>query len=56
MKRIFILFILLLSFNALYSADFVAGFVGRFGASSATTDRSKVFSTDFRDFDNSFSI
>ncbi|AEM22263.1 hypothetical protein Bint_1644 [Brachyspira intermedia PWS/A] len=56
MKRIFILFILLLSFNALYSADFVAGFVGRIGGSSATTDRSKVFTSNFRDFDNSFSF
>ncbi len=56
MKRIFILFILLLSFNALYPADFIAGFVGRIGGSSATTDRSKVFTSNFRDFDNSFSF
>lgn len=56
MKKIFILFILFLSFNALYSADFVMGFVGRVGASSATTDRNKIFSSDFRDFDNSFSF
>ncbi|MEI0557127.1 hypothetical protein [Brachyspira intermedia] len=56
MKRIFILFSLLLSFNALYSADFIIGFVGRVGASSATTDSSKIFSSDFRDFDNSFSL
>ncbi|ASJ20347.1 hypothetical protein [Brachyspira hampsonii] len=56
MKRIFILLVLLLSFNALYSADFVVGFIGRVGGSSATTDRSKVFTSDFRDFDNSFSL
>ena len=56
MKRIFILFILLLSFNALYPADFIAGFVGRIGGSSAATDRSKVFTSNFRDFDNSFSF
>ena len=55
MKRIFILF-LLLSFNALYSADFVAGFIGTVGASSATTDRNKVFTSNFRTFDNSFSF
>ena len=46
----------MLSFNALYSTDFVAGFVGRIGGSSATTDRSKVFTSNFRDFDNSFSF
>ena len=51
----FILF-LLLSINSLYAADFVAGFVGRFGASSATTDRSKIFTSDFRAFESSFSF
>ncbi|MBW5395535.1 hypothetical protein E6A53_11145, partial [Brachyspira hampsonii] len=56
MKRIFVLLVLLLSFNALYPADFVAGFIGRIGGSSATTDRSKVFTSNFRDFDNSFSF
>ena len=45
-----------LSINNLYAADFIAGFVGRLGASSATTERSKVFTSDFRDFDNSFSF
>lgn len=47
---------LLASFNQAYGADFIAGIVGRFGASSATTDRSKIFTTDFRDFDSSFSF
>lgn len=56
MKKSFVLLILLLSCNFLYSANFVAGFVGRFGASSATTDRSKIFTSNFRDFDNSFSF
>lgn len=48
--------IFLLPLNNIYAADFVAGFVGRFGASSATTDRSKIFTTDFRDFETSFSF
>ena len=56
MKRLFILLSILFSFNIIYAADFVAGFIGRFGASSATTDRSKIFTTDFRDFDSSFSF
>ena len=51
----FVLFFVL-SINNLYVADFIAGFVGRLGASSATTERSKVFTSDFRDFDNSFSF
>lgn len=48
--------IFLLPLNNIYAADFVAGFVGRFGASSATTDRSKIFTADFRDFETSFSF
>ena len=48
--------IFLLPLNNIYAADFVVGFVGRFGASSATTDRSKIFTTDFRDFETSFSF
>lgn len=58
-KKFFSLFLglfLMFSVHSLYAADFVAGFVGRFGASSATTDRSKIFSSDFRDFDSSFSF
>ena len=45
-KKFFSLFLglfLMFSVHSLYAADFVAGFVGRFGASSATTDRSKIF-------------
>lgn len=58
MKKPFILSLifLLFSFNIIYCADFVAGIIGRFGISSATTDRSKVFTSDFRDFDSSFSF
>ena len=47
---------LLPAFNDIYCADFVAGIIGRVGASSATTDRSKIFTSNFRDFDNSFSF
>ena len=47
---------LLSAFNDIYCADFVAGIIGRVGASSATTDRSKIFTSNFRDFDNSFSF
>lgn len=58
MKNKFFSFIIFLFFsiNSLYSANFIAGFVGRLGASSATTDKSKVFTSDFRDFENSFSF
>ncbi|WP_295155112.1 hypothetical protein [uncultured Brachyspira sp.] len=56
MKKLFILLSILFSFNVIYAADFVIGFMGSFGASSATTERDKIFTTDFRDFDSSFSI
>ncbi len=52
MKKLVVLLSIFFSFNVVYCADFV----GRFGASSATTDKGKIFNTDFRDFDVSVSF
>lgn len=49
-------FFLLIPFSQVYGADFIGGIIGRFGASSATADRSKIFTADFRDFEISFSF
>lgn len=45
-----------ISFAKLNGANFVIGFMGQFGASAATTENGKIFNSDFREFENSFSI
>ena len=49
-----ILFII--SFYKLDAANFVFGFMGQFGASAATTEKGKIFNSDFREFESSFSV
>ena len=58
MRNKFIIFAVLfiISFSKLSAANFVIGFMGQFGASAATTEKGKIFNTDFREFENSFSI
>lgn len=55
MKKLYLILLLCLTFSInAYSSDFVFGFVGNLGASSAYTD--KISASDFRTFDGAFSI
>ena len=58
MRNKFIIFAILfiISFYKLDAANFVVGFMGQFGASAATTEKGKIFNSDFREFESSFSI
>lgn len=58
MRNKFIIFTILfiISFYKLDAANFVVGFMGQFGASAATTEKGKIFNSDFRVFESSFSI
>ena len=58
MRNKFIIFTILfiISFYKLDAANFVFGFMGQFGASAATTDKGKIFNSDFREFESSFSV
>ena len=58
MRNKFIIFTILfiISFYKLDAANFVVGFMGQFGASAATTEKGKIFNSDFREFESSFSI
>lgn len=58
MRNKFIIFAILfiISFYKLDAANFVVGFMGQFGASAATTDKGKIFNSDFREFESSFSV
>lgn len=58
MRNKFIIFAILfiISFYKLDAANFVVGFMGQFGASAATTERGKIFNSDFREFESSFSV
>lgn len=55
-KLVILLVLFTISFAKLNAANFVIGFIGQFGASAATTERGKIFNSDFREFENSFSI
>lgn len=58
MRNKFIIFAILfiISFYKLDAANFVVGFMGQFGASAATTEKGKIFNSDFREFESSFSV
>lgn len=58
MRNKFIIFTILfiISFYKLDAANFVVGFMGQFGASAATTEKGKIFNSDFREFESSFSV
>ena len=55
-KLVIISVIFALSFAKVNAANFVIGFMGQFGASAATTEKGKIFNSDFREFENSFSV
>ena len=55
-KLIILAVIFMISFAKVNAANFVIGFMGQFGASASTTDRGKIFNSDFRVFENSFSV
>ena len=56
-NKLFILLVLFaISFAKLNAANFIIGFMGQLGASAATTEKGKIFNSDFREFENSFSI
>lgn len=55
-KLVILLVLFTISFAKLNAANFVIGFIGQFGASASTTERGKIFNSDFREFENSFSI
>ncbi len=55
-KLIMLAFVFMISFAKVNGANFVIGFMGQFGVSSATTEKGKIFNSDFREFENSFAI
>lgn len=55
-KLVILLVLFTISFAKLNAANFVIGFIGQFGASAATTERGKIFNSDFREFESSFSV
>lgn len=55
-KLIILAVIFTTTFAKVNGANFVIGFMGQFGASAATTEKGKIFNSDFREFENSFAI